>query len=384
MISAVIYGLYGVYSRFLGASFGSFSQSWVRSFIVLVILCVLLLAKKFEWTRIERKDIKWFLIWILPASIQPVITFIAFNHLPLATAYFLIYSTMILGGVMSGKIFFSEKFTFMKIISLLSVFTGLLLIYGTDIGLVSNIYVVLALVSGLLVGFWNTLTKKVSGKYSEFQMMTLDQLVTMIVCGIGAFFFKESLPPPSNMNGWFWIFVFAVSGVITVFLLIRGFKYVEAQVGSLILPMEIVFASIFGLKVSIPNSVVSKFASKYLIVFFPTFSTISPWFVESLPICTTRVGVVPSNFSPTGLTPVSFSQIFKRFLHSMMRLGNSFWSPSRTSNFKYSSLLFSPISFHHRLNSFCLWACVFSVFLPNSWVDRVFSSFIAVLNNFGT
>ncbi|QQG42149.1 MAG: DMT family transporter [Candidatus Woesebacteria bacterium] len=247
LISALIYGLYGVYSRFIGASFGSFSQSWVRSFIVLMIVVVLLLVKKFEWKRIERKDIKWFLIWIIPTSIQPVITFTAFNHLPLATTYFLIYSTMIFGGVLSGKIFFSEKFNFAKGLSFLFIFVGLVLIYGSDISLATNIYVVLALISGLLVGFWNTLTKKVSTQYSEFQMMSLDQFATMIVCGIGAFFFRETLPPPSNINAWFWIIVFAVSGVVTVFFLIRGFKYVEAQVGSLILPMEIVFASIFGL-----------------------------------------------------------------------------------------------------------------------------------------
>ncbi|KKU43831.1 MAG: Permeases of the drug/metabolite transporter (DMT) superfamily, partial [Parcubacteria group bacterium GW2011_GWA2_46_7] len=36
------------------------------------------------------------------------------------------------------------------------------------------------------------------------------------------------------------------SGIIASFCLIRGFKYVEAQSGSLILPTELIFASVFG------------------------------------------------------------------------------------------------------------------------------------------
>ena len=143
--SAFIYGLYGIYSRFIGKSFGSFSQSWIRSFIVLGVILLLFLTKRFEWKKINRKDIKWFLIWVLPSSLQPVITYIAFNHLPIATTYFLIYATMILGGILSGKIFFSEKFDFPKVASLILVFIGLILIYGSDISLIANIYVFMAL-----------------------------------------------------------------------------------------------------------------------------------------------------------------------------------------------------------------------------------------------
>lgn len=248
LASAFIYGLFGVFSRLIGNKFGSFSQSWVRSLIILIVIGVIFATKIFgsRWKKINKSDIKWFLIWILPASFQPVITFSAFNHLPIATTYFLIYATMILGGILSGKIFYSEKLSMIKIISLISVFFGLFLIYGSDITLAANFYVLLALISGLLVGFWNTLSKKVSANYSEFQMMSLDQGGTFIVCLIGSIVARERLPVVSDYNAWFWIFVFAISGIVTTFLLIRGFKFVEAQTGSLILPIEVVFASVFG------------------------------------------------------------------------------------------------------------------------------------------
>ena len=77
-------------------------------------------------------------------------------------------------------------------------------------------------------------------------MIFLDGLSTLTVSLLGFLLIKETLPSFSNPIPWLWIVGFALSGILSSFLLIRGFKYVEAQVGSLILPMELVFASIFG------------------------------------------------------------------------------------------------------------------------------------------
>lgn len=243
--SAAIYGLFGIFSRQI-AVFGSFSQGWIRYSIVLSVILVMLVTGKSKWKKVEKKDVKWFLTWILPASFQPILTFIAFTHLSVGITYFLIYSTMITGGIISGRIFFSEKFNLEKLASVVLILIGLVFIYKSDLTLITNGYVLLALVSGVIVGFWNTLTKKVSGSYPESQMIFLDGLSTLTICLLGFLFIKEPLPSFSNPNPWLWIVGFALSGILSSFLLIRGFKYVEAQVGSLILPMELVFASIFG------------------------------------------------------------------------------------------------------------------------------------------
>lgn len=243
--AAIIYGLFGLLSRYTG-KFGPFSQGWVRYFLILFLLVLVFGFRRTSWRKIQKKDIKWFLIWILPASFQPILTFIAFNHLPLGIGYFLLYSTMILAGIISGKLFFSEKFGLSKTLSLLLVFAGLVLIYKSDITLITNSYVFIALISGSLVGFWNTLTKKVSNNYSEFQMMFLDGFSTFTVGLVGSLYLRETLPLFSDITSWFWIVAFAFSTIAAGFMLIRGFKHLEAQTGSLIMPLEIVFASLFG------------------------------------------------------------------------------------------------------------------------------------------
>jgi len=45
---------------------------------------------------------------------------------------------------------------------------------------------------------------------------------------------------------WIWIGVYAVVQIINVKLIVYGFKNIEAQIGSIILPVEIIFATIFS------------------------------------------------------------------------------------------------------------------------------------------
>lgn len=245
LFAACLYGLVGVFSRLI-SSFGSFSQSWVKSSVTLCIIGAIIFFHKTLWRKIRKEDLKWFVVWILPASLQPVLTFLAFNHLQIGVTYFLTYSTMILGGILSGKIFFAEKLNLSKFISLILLFIGLSLLYASNTAFVGNIYVLFALLAGLLVGFWNTLTKKVSKNYSEFQMMFLDNGTSLVFCFIGYLILGEVLPPLAGLNSWLWIFVFGAFLTLAGFFLIKGFKNVEAQVGSLILPTEIVFGSLFG------------------------------------------------------------------------------------------------------------------------------------------
>lgn len=245
LLSSVIYGLYGFFSRNTVA-FPPFTQSFVKFSLIVLIITAAFLLKKIKWVSIGKRDIKWFLLWILPCSFQPIFTFIAFNHLPMGTAYFLIYSTMIFGGILSGKIVFKENLDFKKVISLVLVFMGLFIIYRSDISLINNIYTIFALVSGLTVGLWNTLSKKVSHKYPEFQMILLDSISAIIIGGLGSMVLSERIPSLANPTPWFWMLIYAVANILASLLLIKGFKSVEAQKGSLILPLEIVFASIFG------------------------------------------------------------------------------------------------------------------------------------------
>jgi len=245
LLASAIYGIYGLFYRNI-SNFGEFSQGFLRSSIIVIILISGFIINRKKLQPYKKEDLKWFMLWILPSSLQPVLTFIAFNKLPVGLVYYLLYAAMIVSSFISGVVFFNEKLDFRKSISVIFVLVGISFIYGSNLAFVTNIYVVFALLSGFVIGFWNTLSKKLSGNYSEEQMIFSDNIFTFIICLILALLYHESIPDISHLGSYIWLIVFAVSTLITGVLVVRGFKKVEAQIGSLIVPMEIVFGSIVG------------------------------------------------------------------------------------------------------------------------------------------
>lgn len=249
LILTMLYGFYGVYNRMIGESFGTFSQNWVRNLIVVVVLTMYFIVGRKKLIKIKQKDMPWVIVWLLSGSAIMILLFLAFNNLPLGTVYFLFYSTMITSGFISGMIFFKEKLNLIKVTSITLALVGLTLIYSLAIKPNEIVYVLFALLSGLILGFWNTISKKFSDNYPNLQIVFMDGLASVIVSLLGAFIVKESMPQFTFTSGWVWITLYALTQIASVGLLVYGFKNLEAQIGSIIMPVEVIFATIFGMLV---------------------------------------------------------------------------------------------------------------------------------------
>lgn len=245
-MAASLYGLYGIYSRKIGIEFGAFSQNWIRNLLVAIIALVLFKSLRKKSVKLRTEDKKWIIGWILCGSWVTVFTFIAFNNLPIGTVYFLIYAAMIIGGFLSGHLFYKEKLTLLKIISLVLAGSGLLIIYSLTISKENIVFAILSLLGGFLTGFWNTLSKKFSNHYPTLQLVLIDSIASTLVAFIGAMVIQEKLSLPLLSKGFPWIMIYALTQIATVGLIITGFKNIEAQKGSIILPIEIIFAIIFA------------------------------------------------------------------------------------------------------------------------------------------
>lgn len=245
LAAAFLYGLYGVYSRFIGEDFGSFFTIGVRA----TIMSILLIAYVFlshRWKPVDKKDIKWFAAMILPGIIAIVSVFIAFNHLPVGTVYFTLYASSTLFSYLIGKLFFEEKINKIKLTSLLICLMGLLVIFRETMGKGEMFYLFLAIVVGLGTAAWNIFSKKVTAKYSLIQVLTIDSLITVVVALPVAIILSEPVSLPSLTTPWLVVLVFALTSITTSLLTIGGFKLVEAQKGSLIMLSEPVFGALFG------------------------------------------------------------------------------------------------------------------------------------------
>ena len=129
LISAVGFGSYGVWSRFIGAKFGLFFQGWVRSGLVLLVLIPIALFTK-SLRPINKKDAKWLLVPIIFGIFTQAPIYYAFNNMDIGTATLIFYASFLVATYLIGSIFIKEKMTRVKIISLFLGFLGLLFSFG--------------------------------------------------------------------------------------------------------------------------------------------------------------------------------------------------------------------------------------------------------------
>ena len=162
---------------------------------------------------------------------------------------------MITAGFISGKVFFNEKMIITKKISLIFCFVGLSIIYRFSVSGSQTIFVLLAIISGFATGIWNTISKKFSSNYSNSQIILMDSASGIVASFLGVLLFKELFFANTSSVKYFWVFLYALVSTLNVGLVVYGFKNLEAQIGSIILPIEIIFATIFSYLIfrEIPN-----------------------------------------------------------------------------------------------------------------------------------
>lgn len=244
VLATASYGFYGILSRMIGNDFGDFSQSWTRNTIILVLVGLFLFLTK-TWKTIDRKDRKWMILWPLSDVISIVFMYKTINNLSIGTSYFLFYASMILGGFIFGKILYKEKLNAIKIVSIILSILGLILIFSAEFSMEKIQFIVFGLLAGVSTSLWNNLSKKVSDRYPNSQLIVIDASVALGATLIGSLIVKDSIPPLSNPV-WNWQIIYALAQISAVAFVIRGFRYLEAQLASIILPIEIIFAVIFG------------------------------------------------------------------------------------------------------------------------------------------
>lgn len=148
---------------------------------------------------------------------------------------------------MLGKIFFKEKMTLIKMLSLVISIFGMGLIYGFALSPAQFFPASMTVLSGIMGASAVILSKKLVGNYHELQIM-LGYFFLQIVFNYPlAQFFNDSIPALTLNLPWIGQLGYATAMMIANMSVIMGFKYLDASIGSLIGLAEILFGAIFGL-----------------------------------------------------------------------------------------------------------------------------------------
>ncbi len=243
-LSAILYGLYGIYARLVGMDFGIFTQSWVRYLISTLFVGSYLFIKGKKFT-ITKTDLWWLVVWVFSDTVSELLIFTSFNKINVGIAYFMLYVGIIFSGYIFGHILYKEKFTFVKVMAAALSVVGMCLILGASWQNENPFYIMLALVAGAACGFWYTSTAKLVN-FTDWQLVFINSLSIFFITGLGALIFSESIPRVTFDLTWLGIILYVMTYIAAAKFVIYGFQKIDSHLGNLIMPLEIVFGALFG------------------------------------------------------------------------------------------------------------------------------------------
>lgn len=239
--AALLYGSQNVATRLTGISFGPFLSTALRALVVIFFL-----AGFVQWKKIAKKDWKWFALRAVGNVIATTCIFIAVNKMSIGAALFSFYASLILSGGLFGILFYKEKITLVKTLSLLLTAIGLVLIYSNQSKLTFNLYFVIAILGGIGGSLWSVFSRPITKNYSLKQLVVVDSSITAILALIISFSLHEPWQVVQFDQRLLAVLYLGFTQVFTGQLVAKGFKSVDAQVGSMILLNDSIFGIIFG------------------------------------------------------------------------------------------------------------------------------------------
>lgn len=243
-ISALMFGSYGVFSRYL-SSYDIFYQIFVRLLLITAIFVAVGLYKK-QFKPIARQDWMWFTVMLIFTNftIAPIVY--AYQFLEIGTASFLFYASFTVFTYILGMLFFKEKMDAVKIAALVLSFAGLLTIFTFSASWLLLLPILLTILNGIASGGEVTFSKKVSDKYSNTQINTLIFGSITVTHLLLSLLVGETWDPQIFNTSLPVLLSFALAGLVGMVTVVAGFKLVEPSIGAIVGLLEIVFSVILG------------------------------------------------------------------------------------------------------------------------------------------
>jgi drug/metabolite transporter, DME family len=241
--TAAIFGGFGVLIRMLAETFSNTGSVLARSLTASIVIIGIVLFKKINPLKLEKQQWKYVLFFSIVFPISLLCFTFSANSIKVSNSLFMLYVGSLASTAILGRVLFKEKFTPIKIISLVFVIIGLsFFVYPFDIKTIS-LGLVLGILAGVCEGGSHTLRKLMGNMKRE--VIVFYQSVSAVIVSI--FFFSisnEVFIKNFSTNGLIVAIVFGVLLVVIGYLLAYGFGNFDVNLGTVILAAELFFALI--------------------------------------------------------------------------------------------------------------------------------------------
>ncbi len=246
LVAATLAGSFGVLSHYISFSIPLFYQMLLRNLTQLIIIVALMCIIRGRQKAIAKKDIKWFILRSACGFTNFICMYIAFTQISISTTYFLTFAASTICGYILGSALFGERIKGRGLVALGLSIAGLALVYSVSFQLSTIWYSVAALVAGIAAPGWSVFSKAISKTYSNLQMNFVDTAIATVIAFIITLGLKEQWVAIELSPIWIASFGFALIFLVVGFLIVYGFRYVEAEAGTLLLLFEVVAGIALG------------------------------------------------------------------------------------------------------------------------------------------
>lgn len=247
LLATFLYGWFGVFVKLIGDHIPLFYQAWVRNVLVVALLLLYFVLSKQKIHKPGRKDAVKIVIRGILGVVAFTLGFVVFQKLSIGLAYILFFAGIFVGGFLIGRIFSNEKITAMKIVALTLSMIGVALAYVSRVEQSGDmLYIVLGFAAGIVTSGWNTFSHFIGKNLTDLDLNIYDCLVVAVCSFFISLILAEQWSAPSVSVPWAANLGMALMFVFTGILIPYGFRRVEAQIGSIIMPLELVFGIVFG------------------------------------------------------------------------------------------------------------------------------------------
>lgn len=233
----------------MGGYFGEFTQAWIRGLLLLVLLVPVLIWRGW-WRPIRQQDLGWFLGIAVAGGLNQAPYFYAFQHISVGTATVLFYAGLTIAGYLVGWRLFAEKIGADRMLALGLAMVGVGLLFGFELQPTQIMPGLAALVAGVMGGVEVSLTKKISDRYHSLQILVVLFMVMVLGNGGLAVMVGESLNQAvwsgQLLTPWLALVAYAGSLLAAMWLVVVGFRRLDASLASIVGLSEVVFAALFG------------------------------------------------------------------------------------------------------------------------------------------
>jgi drug/metabolite transporter (DMT)-like permease len=269
---SAVYATFGPLVRILSEMFGTYAQVAARMGLAFIFLLALsFLFKKIKPLN-KRQIILSVILGIVSTSIIIFFT-IAVIEIKIATTIFLLYAASIFTSLMIGTYVFKEKLGLQKIVAIVLAIIGLVTFLSSSITLGIVFGTLAAVLSGASEGIANGIRKGLIG--ADKISVTLIQFLVITICSsVLILVFNETAIKVVSTEAIFALLIFSTLQLLLNYLLLYGFQNFDVNIGTVILSLELFFATILGYVFFDETVTVTEFAGG-LVIFLA--SVVGAW-----------------------------------------------------------------------------------------------------------